>query len=124
MMVTRQDAETEIPELVGTMCHGILGVGTSAEDGITALFLKAGDTWYRIFIDAGVLFWDPGEPDPEAELMEGEEFLDLLAPIGASALRIEHIHMHHGELHVEFTGSHCLVLAEQEEEGRHRVHVR
>lgn len=123
MMITRQDAETEIPELAGTPCQGVLGAGTSVENGITALFLKAGDAWYRIYIDVGVLFWNPGEPDPEAELMEGEEFLDLLEPIGASALRIEHVRMHSGELRVQFVGPHSLVLAEQEEGGLLRVHV-
>lgn len=122
-MITRQDAETEIPELAGTLCQGVLGVGTSIEEGITALFLKAEDAWYRIYIDVGVLFWNPGEPDPEAELAGDERFLDLLEPIEASSLRIERVRMHAGELHVQFAGQHALILAEHEDGGLLRVRI-
>jgi hypothetical protein len=124
MTITRQHVETEIFELAGATCHGLLGVGTRIEEGITALFLKADDTWYRVYIDVGVLFWSEGEPDPDAELLGDERFLDLLVSMGATSLRIERVRMQSGELRIDFVGPHSLVLAEREEMGRLRVEVR
>jgi hypothetical protein len=124
MTITRQHAETEIPELAGAICHDLIGVGSSVEEGISILFLKAGDVWYRVYIDVGVLFWNPGEPDPDAELAGDEQSLDLLERMGATSLRIEGVRMQSGELRLEFVGPRSLVLVEQEESGRLRVDVR
>jgi hypothetical protein len=122
MRIIRQHAETDIQELAGSVCHGALGVGTSVDEGVTALFLNTDGTWHRIYIDAGVLFWEPGEPDPSVELAENEEFLDLLKPLGATSLKIEYVRMQSGELRVTFMGQHRLVLAE-EESGLLRVQI-
>jgi hypothetical protein len=116
-MITRQHEETEIPELTGATCHAALAAGMSIEEGVTALFLRVGDVWYRIYIDVGVLFWQPGEPDPDVELAEDEQFIDLFKRIGASSMVVERIHMHSGELKLEFADSHSIVLTEQQETG-------
>jgi hypothetical protein len=121
MTITRQHAETEIVELAGAICDAILGVGRKVEDGVAILFLKVGNVWYRVYIDIGVLFWNPGEPDPDAELDGDDHFLDLLELMGATSLEIMRICMQSGELRIDFAGPHSLILVEQEEGGLLRV---
>lgn len=83
MAVTRQDAETVITELEGTRCEQLLAVPGADPDTALFLYMKAGGTWYRFYLDAGLLFWDESTgPAPEDDLAPSEAYQDLTSRLG------------------------------------------
>jgi len=66
-------------------------------------YLEAEGTWYRFFIDSDVLFWVTTEPDPEDDLADDEDYIDILAIAGKSeCLKIRRIEMSDGSLSLSF----------------------
>ncbi|WP_419903361.1 hypothetical protein [Kiloniella sp.] len=102
MSVSRQDSQTEIPELVGTRCEEFCGVGRSLKDGLGVFYICLSRTSYRFFIDVGVLFWSESPKDPEDDLLEGESYIDLLPSFGIQPLsKVTKIEMKEGKLLIQ-----------------------
>jgi hypothetical protein len=116
MDITRQHDSTTIEELTGATCTGFLGIGPGKEAGFHAWYLKANDTWYRFFIQCGILFWDTSTPDPEDDLADGEDYFDVIEQNGRVVLnRIEAVEMADGYLKIVFTAGPILLFKEIEE---------
>lgn len=78
MAITRQHASTDVAELVGVRCEKLFAIPGVAPDIVIAAYLLADGTWYRFFIDAGLLFLDECEgPDPEDDLAPGDDYVDI-----------------------------------------------
>lgn len=78
MKIFRQHAETELPEIVGRVCSEVVAVPSEEENVVYSLYMRVEEIWLRIFIQAGLLFVDECRgPDPEDDLSEDEEYLDL-----------------------------------------------
>ena len=96
----------------------LLGVGPGNEAGFCIWYLRANDTWYRFFIQHGILFWDTAAPDPEDDLAENEDYFDVCKQHGLSDCeRIESIEMENGCLTITLATGQSLVIMESEDIG-------
>ncbi|MBT5020935.1 hypothetical protein OAF98_01875 [Planctomicrobium sp.] len=111
MKIRRQHETTTINELVGTDCTNLLGVGPGYDEGFYAWYLEASDTWYRFFIEHGILFWDTAAPDPEDDLADGEDYYDVFKKNGLTKTeRVGAINMKDGCLAIMFSQRSTLIL--------------
>lgn len=118
MKITRQHETTTIQELNNAECASLLGIGPGGDQGYYAWYLEANHTWYRFFIQHGILFWDTAAPDPEGDLAEGEEYRTIFDEGWPNEHRsIAKITMEAGVLTIEFTGGRKLVVGENEDIG-------
>lgn len=118
MNITRQHETTTIQELNNAECASLLGIGPGGEQGYYAWYIQANHTWYRFFIQHGILFWDTAAPDPEDDLAEGEEYRAVFDDSWPKEHRsIAKIAMEGGLLTIEFTGGRKLIVEEHEEIG-------
>jgi hypothetical protein len=118
MKITRQHESTTIEELNSTECVSLLGIGPGGEQGYYAWYLKANNTWYRFFIQHGILFWDTAAPDPEDDLAEGEGYREVIDDGWPKDERyIAKILMDEGCLTIDFNGGRSLIVEENEEMG-------
>lgn len=118
MNITRQHETTTIQELNHAECTSLLGIGPGGEQGYYAWYLEANYTWYRFFIQHGILFWDTAALDPEDDLAEGEQYRVVVDNSWPKAQRfIASIQMESGCLTIEFNGGRSLIVEEKEEIG-------
>lgn len=118
MNITRQHETTTIQELNNAECASLLGIGPGGEQGYYAWYIQANHSWYRFFIQHGILFWDTAAPDPEDDLAEGEEYRVVVDDSWPKAQRfIANIQMGEGCLTIEFNGGRLLIVEENEEIG-------
>jgi hypothetical protein len=118
MKITRQHETTTIQELNNAECASLLGIGPGGDQGYYAWYLEANHTWYRFFIQHGILFWDTAAPDPEDDLAEGEEYRVVFDDGCPKEHRsIARIAMEEGVLTIEFMGGRKLVVEENEDIG-------
>jgi hypothetical protein len=118
MEITRQHETTTIEELSNAKCANLLGIGPGGELGYYAWYLEANDTWYRFFVQHGILFWDTSAPDPEDDLAEGEAYKVVVDDTWPAESRsIAKIEMDEGILTISFLGNRSLLVRENEEVG-------
>lgn len=90
MTIVVQHETTSIEEIVGYRCLGFIGVGpVGRPDRLDLLFIAFEETrvWHRFYVDAGILFWSPGEYDVE-ELLEGEVLRDLARELNLKGAKV------------------------------------
>ena len=113
MEIRRQHETTTIDELIGESCTNLLGVGPGNDCGFYFSYLEASNTWYRFFIEHGILFWDTVAPDPEDDLAEGEDYDDLLKRYGVTKNeRLDAVNMKDGRLTITFSGGLAFLIEE------------
>src|SRR5690606_5412033 len=118
MQITRQHETTTIVELSGAVCTKLLGDGPGTSGGVHVWYLEANDTWYRFFIHLGILFWVTAAPDPEDDLEEGEDYVDVLEQNSVTkTAEIEAVEMNDGRLTIAFSGGRKLIIEEIEATG-------
>jgi hypothetical protein len=90
-----------------------------ADGDIGPLYIQLNGQWHRFYLDAGLLFWREGdEPDPEDDLLEGDDYSDLTKALAVNGCLIEEIRMHEGTLTVRFDNGALLELrSEPQDEG-------
>ena len=115
MQIRRQHETTTIEELHNAECTNLLGIGPGGEQGYYFCYLEANHTWYRFFIQHGILFWDKDAPDAEDDLAEGETYRVVLDDTWPSEHRtIAKIEMHDGILTFSFLGNRSMIMRENE----------
>lgn len=108
-MVTRQHETTVVAEFVGRRCEEFLAVPEAGTPEL--LYLRLENSWYRAFLDEGVLFLDESEvPGPEHD--DGM-YVDLAETLGVRRARLREFSAHDGVLRVTFDAGTPLVLTEQ-----------
>jgi hypothetical protein len=116
MEITRQHETTTIDELTGADCTRLLGVGRNNDEGFHAWYVEANDTWYRYFVQHGILFWDTSAPDPEDDLADHEEYYDAFQRLQLlDEYRIMSITMSDGSLRLSLSCDTALIFREKEE---------
>lgn len=114
-MVTRQHETTQVAEFVGRLCEEFLAVPGAGADEIGVLYLRLEQSWYRAFLDEGVLFLDESSgPDPEDDLDDGVEYLDLAQALRVGRARLTEFSVRDAVLRVAFDAGAPLVLTEQD----------
>jgi len=118
MDITRQHETTIIEELTGTSCTQLLSIGPGKDIGFYAYYLEANNTWYRFFIEHGILFWDTTAPDPEDDLADDEEYTNIFHQFGlAKGEIIKHVEMASSCLTIAFFSGRCLCFEETADAG-------
>ncbi len=112
-LIVRQHCETEIPELVGSVCEGFHGIGKGLSNGMLYFFISLSGISYRFFIDEGILFWEPGELLSNTDL-DGEECQDITSQFNLNGSQISLIKMQDGVLEIQFDGGKTLKLTEND----------
>ena len=113
MVIKRQDADTDVHELVGARCERLLAVPGAAVDLVLFLYILADGAWYRFFLDSELLFLDScAGPDREDDLSPGEEYVDLGEVLDCVGAVIDEFTMRKGTLTIRFSGGESLVLSE------------
>jgi hypothetical protein len=119
----------EIPEIAGQRCEALIGQQYWYRGELTGdpdvLFLKlTDDSWHKVFIDAGVLFWKLVDgPDPPAEDVD-YGFKWTLTDVGGSrglvGKVLRSITTHDlpggGELRFDFDGAPTLILRDVDDQ--------
>ena len=76
--IVRQDSETEVVEIIGKNCKRILATTCPNIRKILVFYMYIESLWLRVFLDSNVLFIDVcNGPDPDDDLEEGAEYLDI-----------------------------------------------
>lgn len=119
-----------IPDLAGQVCEALLVQGHyyrgRAEDGPPVLLLKVqGAAWHRVFIQAGVLFWQivDGVDSPDHD-RHYYVLTDLAAAHGLVGARLDGVStedVQRGVVRLAFAGGPCVTL--REGDGRSQVTV-
>ena len=93
MNLTRQHAETELPELYGQPCQKLQVIRSKdAPCRVSIFYLRASDVWHRFYLDAGLLFWSEGSPPThDDDLLDGEERVEMGDAWGLTGYDIEHV---------------------------------
>lgn len=118
MEITRQHETTTIDELHNAECANLLGIGPGGDQGYYAWYLEVNHTWYRFFIQHGILFWDTVAPDPDDDLAEGEAYGVIVDDTWLKKFRsIVKIEMAEGILTFLFQGNRSIVIRENEDVG-------
>jgi len=124
MEITRQHETTNITELNGSTCTKLQGVGPGNEAGFHAWYLEANDTWYRFFVQHGILFWDTSAPDPEDDLADDENYYDAFEQLGlVDSPEIETVEMSNGCLTITLATGPKILFKETEESGGMSIDV-
>ncbi len=121
-MLNRQELTTTIKELKGRKveaAQALHSVRTNAPVDVVLLLLKVkGGHWHRVFLDAGVLFWeetrslDPTDTDVEPAGDRSFELRDLEPVVGQTLGVVTMAQADDGGvLTVPFVGGGSLVLA-------------
>ena len=111
--MSRQHAETDVPELIGTVCAKILAVPGASPEAIVLLYLLANGRWYRFFIDEQVLFFaECFGPDPRGDLSENESYVDLASAHGVVGSEIKLFSMRKGMLTMIFSNGRSMRVKE------------
>jgi hypothetical protein len=100
--IYREHDDTQIPELVDSICNEFFGVGRKFNAGMTIFFISLSGVFYRFFIDESILFWDVGNQDPEDDLSEGEKYIDIASKYNLKNLKITNIQIKDGILYIVF----------------------
>lgn len=111
--ITRQDEETELPEVCGIPCSVFQVSPFSREPFDPGLmYLKLGSNWHRFFLDAGLLFWEDGQqPDRDNDLVDGEEdYVDWGDLLGVVGVALSEVFMKDSELTLRFANGAEVVL--------------
>lgn len=114
MEITRQHDETQIIELESAKCTNIKGVGPGGNNGYCFFYIQLNNVWYRFFIQHGILFWIPCEPDPEEDLADNEYYTDILKSNNINQMKIGLITMHDGIMIIPFCDGTILHLTENQ----------
>lgn len=118
--ISRQHGNTAVAELAGSTCQKFLAVTDANECSVSLMFMQVSNVWHRLFLDAGLLFWEEETgPDADNDLGDDEKYTDLGARLKVNGGTIELIRMTDGVLLVIFTNSACLELTiNQDDETR------
>src|SRR5687768_3807675 len=102
MGVTRQDAETELHELVGRTCDQLVFV--PADEEIVVFYACSDGVWHRFFLEGGLLFWREGpRPDSEGDHDSEESYIDLAAELNLGGASFSAISFREGILELSFS---------------------
>lgn len=113
MNIFRQHGQTELHEIIGKVCKKVLAIPSEEKGIILALYLMVDEIWLRVFIQAELLFVDQCDgPDPEDDLADGEEYLDIGLDIGCEESEISSAVMMDGVFKINFSNQTVIVLSE------------
>jgi hypothetical protein len=119
MNIVRQDDTTSFPELCGTQVQQFLGVKCEdeQEERYHLFYIRLDNVWYRFFIEWEILFWETNSPDRENDLLESEEYIDILLERPSEAKRvIKEIVMRDGVLTMQFEDDTRVVIVTVDKE--------
>jgi hypothetical protein len=109
--LVRQNADTELTELLGRTCEQLVVVPADAE--ILVFYARIDDVWHRFFIDGGLLFWREGSrPDSEEDLDSEESYSDLSAELNLTGASFTSLGYHDGLLEMTFSNGARLICRE------------
>jgi hypothetical protein len=109
--LSRQDADTEMTELLGRTCEQL--VVLPAESEIVVFYTRIDGAWHRFFLDAGLLFWrEGGRPDSEEDLDGEESYADLAAELNLMGATFTALAFHDGFLELTFSNGARIVCSE------------
>ncbi len=115
MPIYRQHESTELQEIHNKKCNKILGIPTDNDGIFIALYVQLNEIWLRVFIQAGILFVDECDgPDPEDDLDDNEEYVDISLPYDDQCLMVKSAVMKDGVFQIVFSEYLKLSLAETE----------
>ena len=113
MKITRQDVTTVISELANAKLTKLIAAREDEDDRFCFFYLEAEGTWYRFFNEMGILFWDTADPDPEEDLIDNEEYIDIIALGGmAKQSKIRRIEMRDAVLTLSFDPDYQIQIHE------------
>jgi len=75
--ISLQKSLAEINELYGKKCFAIYSIGKSISDELYNFFIETDVGNYNFYIDEGVLFFTNQDRDPEDDLSEEDEYIDI-----------------------------------------------
>ena len=111
MGIARQDAETDIAELLGHTCEQLVVVPADGE--ILVFYARVDGSWHRFYLEAGLLFWREGSrPDSEEDLDGEESYSDLSAELNLTGASFTALGFHEGFLELGFSNGARLVFSE------------
>lgn len=124
--IRRQHETTTIPELRGARCSAFRAVRERESGFVGPLYLKLDEVWHRFYLDAGLLFWEEGpSPEPEEDLLEDEQYVDLAAELRVGGARVREIAMDECQAVLAFENGARLVLRNRvQSEGTEIVEAR
>lgn len=112
--VRRQHETTRIPELRGARCTAFLAVRDNQSGFVGPLYIELDGAWHRLFLDAGLLFWQEGlEPEPDDDLLGGEDYADYASELGVRGQTLEEVTMEDCQVSLRFQNGGHLVLRQR-----------
>jgi hypothetical protein len=117
MPISRQDDETELREIYGKMTNDILIVAGDNADVVVIMYMNVEGAWLRIFLQAGLLFVSESQPDPEDDLDEGTDYIDIGAKYALKGQFIKSACMKDGVFAIAFDSGASLTLTLKEMDG-------
>ena len=123
MTIHRQHSETEVNELYGQTCSKIIAVANKDEKtNVSLIYLQVERIWHRLYLDAGLLFWDEGiSPDAEEDLLDDEDYVDLGIEFSFKNKKFSLIEMKDRVLTIRFDNGAKLQMTEKEDESYIKV---
>ena len=107
----RQLAEGGIPEIAGAMLERVWAVSGAETGRVLSIYLLLQDLWFRVFLDAGVLFLDVCDgPDAEDDLAAGEAYLDFSGMQRMQGEVIRKASVENGVFRIAFESGATLIL--------------
>ena len=109
--LTRQDADTDVNELLGLTCEQLVVVPSDGE--ILVFYARVDGGWHRFYLEAGLLFWREGSrPDSEEDLDGEESYSDISAELNLTGAAFTSLGYHDGLLELTFSNGARLVCTE------------
>jgi hypothetical protein len=109
--LTRQDADTDMSELLGSTLEQLVVV--PAEGEILVFYARVDGAWHRFYLEAGLLFWREGSrPDSEEDLDGEESYSDISAELNLTGASFTALGFHDGFLELAFSNGARLVCSE------------
>jgi hypothetical protein len=109
--LTRQDADTDMTELLGLTCEQLVVVPADGE--ILVFYARIDGGWHRFYLEAGLLFWREGSrPDSEEDLDSEESYSDLSAELNMTGASFITLGFHEGFLELALSNGARIVCSE------------
>lgn len=101
--IRRQHETTTIPELSGAICTEFRAVFNAASGFYGPFYIRLEDIWHRFYLDAALVFWEQGpSPDPDNDLLNDDEYVDMATALAVCDVAVEAVRMHDGQLAIDF----------------------
>jgi hypothetical protein len=109
--LTRQDADTDVNELLGLTCEQLVVVPSDGE--ILVFYARVDGGWHRFYLEAGLLFWREGSrPDSEEDLDGEESYSDISAELNLTGASFITLGYHDGLLELAFSNGARILCSE------------